>query len=332
MGNLISTFKEINPKNHVPYIKIYDFLKECFKTFGIVPFVSGNSVKIKLFKNILTDDKYTDISNYTTLIKDNENPAVAGYKFSFKDDSNDKFYGDQVKIHKIESKYTVCESVQTKVDLPVIGSNTNDVRLVIRENSWYAFNKSFLNTDNNWKLLSYNILDAITVGEGLVKESQFSPVLSVLTGSNNNKYFLPKMDVPFACKNFPTDKQMAARLLYYQGLKYFEADPFGYSIYYSSGDIYPFNGHESPVAHLSIRWDTDYGIINNFLKEELYWQLNIRKDCIYLVYWPNKLSYNFDYSKKYRNKGIDHLVKSRKYSFNFKNKTIEVNDTELAKV
>jgi len=64
----------------------------------------------------------------------------------------------------------------------------------------------------------------------------------------------------------------------------------------------------------------------------LYWQLNIRKDCIYLVYWPNKLSYNFDYSKKYRNKGIDHLVKSRKYSFNFKNKTIEVNDTELAKV
>lgn len=332
LEGLQSNFNEIDPKNHVPSIKIYDFLKECFKTFGIVPFVQGNSVKIKLFKNILTDKNVVDISSHTALIKDIENPAISGYKLSFKDDSNDKFWSDQVKVHKIETKYTICASVQTKNNLPVIGSNTNDVRLVIGENAWYVFNKSFLNTDNNWKFLSYNLLDAISEDGGLVKDSQFSPILSGLTGLNADLYYMPKMDIPFACKNFPSDKQMAPRLLYYQGLKTVGAFPLTFNIYYASGDIYPFTGHGSPAADLSIRWDTEWGLINKFLKEELHWQLTIRKDCISMSYWPNKLHANFDYSKKYRCRGVDNIVKSRKYTLDFETEQVEYNETELAKV
>lgn len=332
MGNLLSEVKEIDPKNHVPYQKINDFIKDCQKTFGIIPFVNGNNVKIKLLKDILASNEFEDISNFTTNITNIENPAITGYKLSFKDDGNDAFWSEKIKIHKLDEKYTICDPVQWKENLPVNGSNTDDIRLVIGENTWYVFNKSFLNADNNWKVLGYNLLDSLTGDQAYVKDTNFSPVLSDILGIQSNRFFIPKLDVPFACKNFPSDKQMAPRLLFWQGEKTLGSYPVSFTVYYASGEIYPFQGHGSPAADLSIRWDTEYGIIKHFLQEELHWQLNIRKDCIGTVLWPNRLMPNFDFAKKYRDRSIDYLVKSRKYTLDYKYERKVFNETELVKV
>lgn len=329
LAGVNSIFNAIDPKSHVPSIKINDFLKECQKLFGIIPFVR-NSVEIKSYNNILTQSDFIDITPYAEIVTEINNPGLTGYKLSFKADGNDNFYKTKLPVQAIDSKYTVKASVQAQTILPVTGSETNDVRLVVGENAYYLFNKSFLNADNNWKFLCFNLLD-VSVDKGdFAVDTQFSTLISERydIGSSEGALYLPKMDVAFANKNFGNDIKMAPRLLYYHGLVTLAAFP----VAYASGELIPYTGNLNPASNFVIRWEGLNGLYEKFLKKRVYWEINTRKDCKAVIHFPGSLASNFDFSKKYRIGNINYLVKSRKYSLNFLTNQIKWNETELAKV
>jgi hypothetical protein len=309
------TFKTINPANHMPYMLINDFIN-ALKDIGIYTFLRKTFAEIKTIADILNSTEVEDISAISTAFNAIENPDKPGYSLKFTADGNDAFYKEKMPVSFIDPKYNIKDPVATKSALSPTGSETNDVRLVLDEDTYYVFNKSFLNADNNWKLLCYNNVDLLS-GEGDIKiQPKLSPLMR---NSQYNQY-----DVACGCLTFPSEVKMNLRLASYYNL-YSGTVPFA-----SSYDLVP-NGNINPDAELIIKWDGLKGIYNLLLKEYLEWETNIRKDCKKVVLWPAKNLNDFDFAKKYRDRGTNYLVKSVKYEMDFKTGEIEHNETEVAR-
>lgn len=240
-------------------------------------------------------------------------------------DESDTYYKAKLPVQSIDTKYTIKDAVATKDDLEYEGSETNDVRLVTDENSYYWFNKSFLNKDNNWVFLCYNLLD-LQEGNGDVKfETKFSTLLHHDFTTGLLEYL--QADVNCKCEAFPNDIIMAPRIIIYYGI----LDPEGLRLVFSSNSAWDASGN-IPADVFSIRWEGENGIKEKVHKQYIDWQLNVRKDCIAVIQWPMHLLADFDFSKKYRIRAIDYLVKDIKFNLNFKYQRVEFNETELAKV
>jgi len=324
--NTSCVFTGIDPKNHMPAIKINDFLNEGLK-LGIVTFIRNNDVKIKTMKDILLSSDFIDISEYAGEITDVQNPGLDGYKLTFKADGNDDFVKTMLPVQAIDlNKYNPMPSVASHANLPLTNSQTNDVRLVIDENAYYYFTKSFLNPDNTWKFLCYNLLDVVVGNGGFVVESAFSPLLSVKSGTQ----FTPKMDVPLSCKYFENDVKMAPRLLYYHGILSIPFESGHINIPWASGDVFPFAGNFNPDENFYIRWDTNKGLYEKMLKETVYSNVDIFKICKSFIYWPKKLLNEYDGSVKYRIRGIDFLVPEILYNHT-KSENLSFGQTTLVK-
>lgn len=324
-----SVIRSIDTKNHVPDIKINDFLKETQKIFGVIPFVKDSAVKIKTMKEILSSNDFIDISQYAEEITDIENPALSGYKLTFKADGNDSFYKTRLPVQSID-KYNLQPAVPSfswlQYNVMEADNKTNDCRLVTLENVFYVYNESFIDTDSQWKFLCYNLIDNVEGLQNLTIESAFSPVLLAPLPS----YLLtwvPMQDIPFTNKNFPSELKMAPRLLYYHGEYTIASDK---KMIISSGDILPTYNPPLVDNDFLIRYDGDYGIIKNCLQEFINWQLNVRKDCKCIIHWPLSLLQNFDGSDKYRIRGVDYLVSEIKP--NLTQNGITFSQTSLAKV
>jgi hypothetical protein len=327
-------FNTINPANHVPYIKINEFLNECQKIFGVVPFVRNNSVNLKFIKDIINDPDFIDISEFAEGIIDIENPNVDGYTLTFKADGNDDYLKQLLPVQSIdETKYSIKEKVSKKSDLPLTNNKTNDVRFVEFENSYYVFNYSFLNTDNNWKFFCYNLIDLVEGAGDFKIESNFSPVLPVQSPYvqiYGRSAFIPKMDIALSCVDSISDVQMAPRFMYYFGLADASLLIENNAWSYASGDIFPFSTNAMPSTPFATRWDTAIGIKELFLKEYLHWQINVRKDCKAIIHWPKSLLHDFDGSRKYRIRGVDYIVKSIKPTITPNG--LKFSETEMVKV
>lgn len=314
---LINTFKLINPANHVPYMKINDFIKE-FENIGIFTFVRQSGAEIKLFSDIINSPEFDEISDITTEIKDIENPDIDGYNLKFTADGNDEFQKEKQPVQAIDPKYTIKNPMATKTDLSAAGSETNDIRLVIDENSYYVFNKSFLNADNNWKFLCYNLLDNTSGAGDLKITSKISAALpDILSGDTYDR-----MDIPCRCLTFDNDTNMNLRILSFYNING--------TVYATSGLKGP-DGNEISGSELEIRWEGEKGIINKLLKEKLEWETNVRKNMKAIVLWPESDLVDFDFSRKKRIRGVDYLVKSVKFVLSFKYGRVKHNETELVR-
>lgn len=310
-------FYKMNPANYMPDLKISEFITD-FESLGIFAFVNNNTAELHHIKDIINSSESIDISSFTEEIRDVDNTGAAGFTMKMTADSSDEFAKEMQPVTSIDPKYNKKDAVITKADLPYAGSETNDVRLVTSEKSWYVFNKSFLNADNNWKFLCYDILDK-TEGDGLLSISpKFSPAIK----DKETNY--ARMDVPCNCNTlFDATLKNNSRLLLFYNRN---------NVPFATSDIYDTAGNLIQDAELAIRWDTDKGIHQVLMKEYLELQTKVRKDCVALTHWPAQHLANFRFNKKYRNKGVEYLVKSIKYGIDFKNKQIDLNDTELVKV
>jgi hypothetical protein len=316
LPRLNSDFVKVDPSNHMPYIKINEFLNS-FKELGIYTFIRQGTVEIKTFSDIFNQKETINISDISTIIKDIENQDINGFNLKFSPDSNDEYYKKMLPVSTMDAKYTIKDPVASKILLSANGSETNHVRLVLDENSYYIFNKSFLNADNNWKFLCYNNIDLIEGNGDFKLQSKFSPLIP--SGSFN------EFDVACKCLTFSPVVNMAMRLCMYYNL-YDGLVPFATS--YSTAP----NGNEIEGSELVIKWDGVKGIRNVLLKEYLEWETNIRKDCKTITQWSAIHLNDFDFSKKYHNRGSNFLVKSVKYSMDFKSGVIKHNETELVRV
>lgn len=327
--DMVSTFTEINPANHMPDIKINEFLNE-LKKLGIICFVNNSNVDIKTISEVLLSKNFVDITTYSEEIKTTDANPLNGFNLVFTADSTDSYYKKRLPSQTIDPKYTVKDPVSILTDLngQYINAENLDVRLVIAENIFYAYNKTFLAYTGwvwgnafvfRWKQLCYNLLNYVE-GKGDLKiETKFSPLLPDF----DTKY--ARMDVTGVCKTFPEQEvSINPRLLTYHGMV--NNKP------YASSDIYDLDGNIIAGADFVCRWEGLNGLYDKLLQHNIYWNLNLRKDCVALIHWPLKHLINFNFSKKYRIDANDYLAKSIKFSGDFKTESFAMNDTELAKV
>jgi hypothetical protein len=314
-------FNKIDPANHMPYLKINDFLND-LKKIGIIAFVRQTGVDISLYKDIYSSHYFEDITDISSAITEIENADNIGFNLKFTTDSNDEYCKTMLPVSVIDSKYTIKDPVATKSVLTAVGSSTNDVRLVTDENAWYVFNKSFLNADNNWKLLCYNNID-LTEADGDYKiQTKLSPVIP---GKNDIR--IDEFDVPCKCNEFSNDVNMNFRLLSY----YVLANNLE-TIYYATSETIGPDNSEIEGSELAIKWDGINGIRNVLLKEHLENETSNRKNCKSVVIWTQRHLNDFDFPKKYRIAGVNYLIPSIKFAMNFKTGNIVNNETALARV
>ncbi len=327
--SISETFKGIDLANHMPNMSIKDFINT-FRDIGIISFVRNNKVDLKTFADIINNPDVIDISDCTTEIKDIDNPGANGYELKFTQDDNDAYQGDKLPVSSIDPIYTVKTPVATKSDLTATGSETNDVRLVIDENTYYVFNKSFLNADNNWKLLCYNNIDLKT-GNGDIKiNPKFSPLMpSEYYNEFDIKEIYDEYDVPCRCLNFKPDVDMKLRLASFYNLPIAGGITFkGFATSYDKND----EGNTIEESELTITWNETKGLKNVLLKEYLEWAENIKKDCKAIVLWHPKYLNDFDFSQKFRIRSVDYLIKSIKIELDFKSGYIDHNETHIVRV
>jgi len=330
---LIIKYKSINPANHVPDVKINEFLKQIKLTFGIVPFVNGSNVAIKLFKDIISSNEFEDISNVSGEIIELVNPDKEGFKLVIKSDDNDQNYKDKSKLQEFDI-YIIKEPVNSINDLKTTIGETNDIRLVIIENSWYKCNKSFLNSEIKWEFLTYNTLN---FGNGEfnheIQISTLLPYKLVYPSGGWSSEILPKLSYELANINFPAEKKPKLKVLYYHGNKIIGPGQ-NYSL--ATGDFILADIHyrypeEWPSMPFLFRWEGENGIYNLFLKEYLEWETNVRKDCKAVIQWTERSINSPSFWKKRRIRGNNFIIKSFKYEMDFKTDELEHNETELLK-
>jgi hypothetical protein len=370
LSPLKHTFKEINPANHVPNVTIQDFLTQAKWLLGLIPFIRASGVDIKTFKEIISASDFIDVSKFSQIITDIANPDLNGFLLQMTGDDMDTYYKSKLPVQSIDAKFSIQDPVDVKENLPA--GETNDVRLAnyqqmilgtpevhnieikrIANNTYFIYNKSIL-TDSSWKLLCYNLIDMINGNSDLKIQTKFSPLMpysedSVYTTFNNPHFLIfaegyglesfslyLQSDVNCRCKTFDNDVNPGLRLIIYHGPENVSAahanKPIGTRIVRSSNDIYDMLNNAIPGAEFALRWDGDHGLYEKVWKEYIDWQLNNRKDCITVIQWPVQHLVDFDFSKKYRIRGIDYLVKNIKFNLDFKNQRITFNETELAKV
>jgi hypothetical protein len=329
------------------------------KTFKEI-LVSSDFTDISNFSQLISDASNPGLDGYQLQMLADDSDTFYKSKVPFQ--TIDKKY-------TVKNSLDSCAFDINSKPLLADSDNSNDVVLIENKqicidtpaailtdkiNSFYVFNKTILN-DKTWKFLCYNMLDKL-LGKGDLKIStKFSTLLhhpDIMYGyyvepGISDKYAMNEVylrhDVNCNCKNFNSDTASGLKLIIFYGRQTVTINPYpfhppttnfpvGYQIIYSSNDIYDFMGQPIDGAEFGLRWDGENGLYEKVWKEYIDWQLNVRKDCIAIIQWPVKMLADFDFSKKYRIRGIDYLVKSIKYNLNFKTRKIEFNETELAKV
>lgn len=148
----------IDPRNHVPKMKIVDFLLEMGKMFNLQYVISytDKTVLINNLNNIGADLDTADIIDMTKYISPNfqivheKTDFQKGYKFSFVPDGNDPASNGDVKDDL--SKYVYAGNALDYDDLGSISSpSANDLAYVHSENAWYLYGGS------EWYFYSHNL-------------------------------------------------------------------------------------------------------------------------------------------------------------------------------
>jgi hypothetical protein len=117
------------------------------------------------------------------------------------------------------------------------------------------------------------------------------------------------------------------RLLFYRGLKLDSNDKL-YPL--ASNDVYDFDGSKIADANLSLKWDGEYGLYENFWKDYIYWW-NERKKLAKVTKLMSVTDIiNLDWSKKYNIEGVNYLLKE--ISISIKNNQLLPAEIEMYKV
>lgn len=330
-NTLVNHFKTIDLKNHVPDVKINDFLKQAYSLLGLCAFVNDQSrtVDLILIRDILLSSEAIDISDYAGEIEDIENPEETEYILQMTADGSDDYYKAQLPKTSIDD-YTIKDPVATFANLPFEGSETNDARLVVDENAYYSFSRSFLNAINSWKFLTYNHLDkssnANASDNQLLKHTtNFSTLIpevvdektyaSMKTSGESNSFLDVKTEIK-------------PRILNYHGV----IDRGYNNLPYASMGTTDEAGNTISGATLNLKWDGTNGLYEKYWKEYMYWRLNTYKQCQCLIQWPEHLIVNFKAWKKYRIRGVDYLVVKIPIVLAQENRKIYSSKTELVRV
>lgn len=308
-----------SPSNHVPEIKSGEFLKEIEKLLGCRMFIdeSSRECQILFLKDIIKENIVTDISGYTGTILNQPLNCMDGYEFEFESPSGDERWGARIK--ELTPEMIIKDPVATKDNLPMDGQH-NDIRLVIDENAWYLYHNVYFMRNQGWDFFCENILN-IKIGKGEFSiSSKFSPMLtekvSVAGKENEIMYDFTFLSVekPGSLLILNQSNKDDFRLFFYRGLKNHQIWAYHQfrvvQIPLCNNNVYDQNGVKITEANLSLRWDSEYGIYNQFYKEYFDLLLNKYREATFYINWPEHMLNSFAWWKKYRINHQNYLVKS----------------------
>ena len=310
---LLDPPRMINLQNHVPFIKVADFLAE-MANLGILIFVSPQNSRVitRTISQLYNDPTYLDFKLMVdaSSIQMEFEPA-RGFALSFAGDSSDEYL--KSKIFDTSSLHYRGE-VQTIEDLPADDNQVNDYMLVHSEHSFYVWSWEAYDSTYRW-MRSSDQLNPLYQGD---REFSIDAACGSLVPDRGTSVYgqhtwiVPKTEQVGNCKGFPNFQSNAFsfRLLLYHGMKQnggYEDYPFGSS--------HNFDYFNNKCGDLAVTWHGQYGFYQKYWKSFLDWYLGGVKILKFKAYGHIGDIKSIDLSRKYRFNNLLFFIKSVKINF-----------------
>lgn len=285
----------IYPANHLPQIKIKDFLS-WLHTFGAYFFFdsSNKQITVTLFKDILSNPATKTITNLSFL-PEIEPSIEIGLNMSF-DIADD----DAPLIANIKN-FEYIGSYGSLSDIPIFDV-VNKLAYVTPQCAYYRYLWDDAQQKFKWeRYCDYNHPHITGNGEHEIKSEWNPPAMhhaSALLG------FTPKVGCKGSTKSFKVGVNKAPNLLmhFYGAVESFES---GHLVPYASGTCY--DNHSNKIGTLHLGFDTEDGLYAKYLKpiEDFYAQavlLTARKQT------DSQFLRQIDWAEKYLVQGREFLL------------------------
>jgi len=310
--------KYVNLQNHVPKYKVLDFIK-ALSLFGVSLFINEKTKTFDfLFNNdLINSADNIDISDKIVedIIREKKEYDSYGLAYKF---SNDAYADNNIKSSLTD--YILKDPVQSSADLIVeLGTEVNEVRLVIdNDDYWiYRYDDTF---GYGWYFLSHRFQDIVADADNPFDfSSDFSPLMD--WGGIDAHVYAPSgrtLNIPIVEQNGSNPFFMSSgkvyinepglRFTFYRGL---QQDNQNNLYPFATNDVYAPDNNKIPNANLSLKWEGQYGLYENCWKDFLQFITNARPLKTKALLKPTDIL-AFDFSKKYRIKGVDTFVKEIK--------------------
>ena len=320
----------------MPNISIKSFINAIRDKFGC-QFLLNNknrSVRIVHFKDIYNSKKYIDINNITGKKIIVARNYINGYKLYDTPDGNDTYYAEKVK--ELLTNYNVKSSVATKNDLPLTGNINNDVRFVVSENSYYLFSYNLIDSGPKWIFYSYDLISKY--GDNNDNPFKMNNEASTVVTAKESlqhvyeasaKFLLPcaeQVGQDPELEDF-LKNEFSLRLLFYRGMQDFNSPPETYPM--GTNSRYDFNGNVITGANIELKFDGDYGLYENFLKEFIYFNEN-EFEAQTDTHWDERTLFELEDDDKLMLDGITYLYDA--IDFNITQDGVEIKSTKLLSI
>jgi hypothetical protein len=316
-----STFKEdseylldpprvINLQNHVPFIKVADFLRE-MANLGILFFVNPQNSRVitRTIHQVFSNPTYLD---FKLLVDANsivvEFEPAKGLALSFAGDSSD----DYLKSKTFDtSSLNYKGEVESVDDLPTENNQVNDCMLVHCEHAFYVWSWQAYDSTYVW-IRSSDQLNPLYHGN---REFSIDAACGSLVPDRGTSVYgqhtwiVPKTEQVGNCKGFPNFQSNAfsLRLLLYHGMKQnggYEEYPFGSS--------HNFDYFNNKFGDLALTWHGQYGFYQKHWKSFLDWYLSGVRVMKFKAYGHIGDIKAIDLSRKYRYKNLQFFIRTIK--------------------
>ena len=305
--------------NHLPEINAAEFLTEFEKLLGFRVFIdeSLKQSETRFLKDILNSTNIQDITNISGRTNERKILSKSGYHFAFGLSQCDRY---KSRIQEINEFHTIKSPVSTFNNLPASGNSVNDLRLVTDEKSYYRYYEvGLLGMDKGWEFYSEDNLQLNSLSKELSIETKFYPLLNFhipafidpygakrylqsiyrLAWHNDRTYAIHEKKGSFLCMSEIINDDMG--LFFYRGL----VDNYPLT----TSDIYDHKGVKISSANLALKWDGQYGIVNNFYNEYLNLMANYCEET-WFINWPQYMLGSFPWHQKFRIGHMNYLVNS----------------------
>jgi len=326
-SDLLQIIDGFDLANHVPDIKISDFLNEILKLLAIsIDYDSQNKLlKLVNLKDIIADSSSITFPGLIISQPRLEASTYSGYRLS--QPKTDSFASDTFKdISELEYK----GEVDIWNDLPNSGNVINDCYYVTMRREYYvwAYDKEF--NILNWIFFSndffhkFELIDETDDSEIYEIDAQWGacmmkgyPLLdNQFCAPENRHWLIPKVNETGNFEGMPPDftNEFSKYLLFYRGM---QPDSQNNDYPLGSNDVYDYAGNLISGASLSLRWDGEHGLWENRHRHWVEWLMKTTGAFFWQASMsPLQLS-QIDWFKWYSANGTKYLLK--KLTFNLYN-------------
>lgn len=267
--------RELNVANHIPVMKISEFL-ESVKKLGIVYGFDHKSKEVELIfiQDLL--DKLADKNVTATAAKSSRNPSTEkdkGFTLKYNFPSGDKAIKDNFKTHPASDDLGEFE---TMADLPIPDA-LNKYAFVKSLNADYFFTKR--DDVTGWEVFSDRYFDQ-KIGDGSKEiPLKFSPLMMRLYWDTPFPYI---QQAGNSAMFGLSDTDPGFRIMFWRGLH--RSKVFGNN-YYPMASSTVYDAHGTVIANYSLNMEQDESIHTQLMEKYYTWLLTGKKKVKMNIYF-----------------------------------------------